>query len=176
LDARSGEPIGGPLGHDAVVTAASFSPDGTRIVTASLDHSVRIWDAQSGRPIGQPFHHDDRVMSASFSLGGTRIVTASGNAARIWDVTADLEAPIPEWFPLLLETLGGKQFNEDGSLVDKKQDLFEVRPQLLALKGDDFWSRFGRWFFTQGPERTISPNSGVTVRQWKENQQEAARH
>jgi hypothetical protein len=34
---------------------------------------------------------------------------------------------------------------------------------VLALKGDDFWSRFGRWFFIRGPERTISPDSKITV-------------
>jgi hypothetical protein len=91
-------------------------------------------------------------------------------------VAADLEAPLPEWFPLLLEALGGKRFNEDGALVDKKQELFEVHKQLLALKGNNFWSRLGRWFAIRGPERTISPNSTVTVREWEENQQKAAAH
>jgi hypothetical protein len=127
-------------------------------------------------PSTEPLHDNNWVPAANFSPDGTRIVTASGNTARIWDVAVDLEASLPEWFPLLLETLGGKRFNEDGSLVDKKQDLFEVREQSLALKGDDFWSRFGRWFVRQGPERTISPNSSVTVREWEENQQKVAGH
>jgi WD40 repeat protein len=34
------------------VNRAAFSPDGTRVVTASFDHTARIWDAaprSSGR-------------------------------------------------------------------------------------------------------------------------------
>jgi WD40 repeat protein len=33
---------------------AAFSPDGTRIVTASWDNTARLWDAESGKPIGEP--------------------------------------------------------------------------------------------------------------------------
>src|SRR5271165_3436631 len=176
-DAQSGNPIGQPLQHDDEVRVASYSPDGTRIVTASADHTARIWDAQSGEPIGQPLRHDGEVRTASFSPDGTQILTASTDStARIWDVAVDLEASLPQWVPILLEALAGKRLDEEGSLVDKTQDLFEVRQQLLALNQDDFWSRLGHWFVTPGPERTIGPNSTVTVREWEENQEKAAEY
>ena len=31
-------------GHDGAVSSAAFSPDGSRIVTASCDNTGRIWD------------------------------------------------------------------------------------------------------------------------------------
>jgi WD40 repeat protein len=38
------QPIGQPLtGHEDQVRSAAFSPDGKRIVTASLDKTARIW-------------------------------------------------------------------------------------------------------------------------------------
>jgi WD40 repeat protein len=39
-------------GHTIVVTSVSFSPDGTRIVTGSLDATVQLWDAGTGQPVG----------------------------------------------------------------------------------------------------------------------------
>jgi len=73
---------------------ASFSPDGTRIVTSSFDLLAQVWDAATGQPIGKPMEHGASVESASFSPDGTRIVTVSGErgseeiqAARVWDAT-----------------------------------------------------------------------------------------
>ena len=43
-DVASGKPIGDFKGHDDLVTSAAFSPDGTRIVTASVDKTARVWD------------------------------------------------------------------------------------------------------------------------------------
>ena len=75
------------LGHDDAVSSAAFSPDGTRIVTASYDKTARVWDAATGQPIGEPLKgHESAVMSAAFSPDGKRIVTASeDNTARVWD-------------------------------------------------------------------------------------------
>ena len=68
------------------VTAASFSPDGRRIVTGSVDKTARVWDAESGKPVGEPMRHEGSVNAASFSPDGRRIVTASyDKTARVWD-------------------------------------------------------------------------------------------
>ena len=168
-DAESGKPVGVPLRHKAQVRAASFSADGRRVVTASWDNTARVWDTESGKPLGEPLRHEGEVnaaavFAASFSADGRRVVTASlDNTARVWDVAVDLDLPLPLWVPELAEALGGAKFNDQGLLVSPDKSIVELRSELLALKGDDFWSRFGRWFFMRGPERTISPNSKVTV-------------
>ena len=38
-------------GHSDVITSVSFSPDGTKIVTGSVDKTAIIWDAESGEKI-----------------------------------------------------------------------------------------------------------------------------
>ncbi len=88
------------LVHDGSVEAASFSPDGARIVTASDDHTARLWDAATGKELAR-FAHDGSVKAASFSPDGARIVTVSdiesGNLsinkteARVWDAATDKE-------------------------------------------------------------------------------------
>jgi len=73
-------------GHSAQLPSAAYSPDGTRIVTASNDNTARIWDAKTGAQLAVLLGHGDHVESAAYSPDGTRIVTASRDkTARIWD-------------------------------------------------------------------------------------------
>jgi hypothetical protein len=74
-------------GHESFVHSAAFSPDGSRIVTASADKTARIWDAASAKQIAVLRGHDSYVYFAAFNPDGSRTVTASGDkTARIWDV------------------------------------------------------------------------------------------
>ncbi|WP_228116604.1 WD40 repeat domain-containing protein [Limnospira indica] len=59
--------------------SATFSPDGSQIVTASQDGTARLWDTQ-GNLIAVFQGHQDWVYSASFSPDGKHILTASGAA------------------------------------------------------------------------------------------------
>ena len=100
------------LRHEYRVNSAQFSPDGTRIVTASSDYTARVWDAASGKPIGGPLLHEDVVMSAQFSPEGTRIVTASDDqTARVWDAATGKSLGLP----LRHESgVNSAQFSADG--------------------------------------------------------------
>ena len=93
-DAETLRRVGSPLRHPARVTSAAFSPDGKRIVTASEDGSLRIFEATTGRllAVSSPdctlFDGRRRCIAAhaaSFSPNG-KLVLAEGNAiARIRD-------------------------------------------------------------------------------------------
>jgi WD40 repeat protein/serine/threonine protein kinase len=72
--------------HERPLTSAEFTRDGHRVVTASLDHTARIWDARSGEALGPPLQHDGPVRQAAFSHDDRRVVTASEDGtARVWD-------------------------------------------------------------------------------------------
>lgn len=85
-DARTGTQLASLVGHGGIVWSAEFSPDGTRLVTASGDKTARIWNAATGDPVTPALEHGGVVWSAVFSPDNTRVVTASADhTARIWD-------------------------------------------------------------------------------------------
>ena len=69
--------------------SARFSPDGLKIVSASRDKTVQVWDAASGNCEQKMTGHIDRVMSAVFSPDGLKIVSASAdNTVRVWSTAS----------------------------------------------------------------------------------------
>ena len=76
-------------GHDDWVYGAAWSPDGMRIVSASVDNSVRVWSADgTGLPLILRGHETTAGMRGDrpFSPDGRRIVSASDDATvRIWN-------------------------------------------------------------------------------------------
>ena len=78
-----------------MVWSAAFSPDGRRIVTASFDHTARIWDADTAKQLAVLSGHGDGVWSAAWSPDGRRIVTASADqTVRIWDAAAGVQLAV----------------------------------------------------------------------------------
>ena len=39
-------------GHTSEVLSVAFSPDGTRVVSGSLDRLVKVWDVETGAEVG----------------------------------------------------------------------------------------------------------------------------
>ncbi len=73
-------------GHTAPVHDVAYSPDGSRIVSASNDHTARIWDARTGVQLQVLTGHAREVRSAVYSADGTEILTGSlDGTARTWD-------------------------------------------------------------------------------------------
>jgi WD40 repeat protein len=66
--------------------AASYSPDGSLLATASDDSTAQIFDVSTLVPLA-PFTHPDRVKSARLSPDNLRLITACNDGiARIWNI------------------------------------------------------------------------------------------
>jgi len=74
-------------GHTASVAIVAFSPDGTRILTGSVDASMRLWDTSTGQVARIFKGHTKTVQSVAFSSDGKQIVSGSQDQlVKIWDV------------------------------------------------------------------------------------------
>ena len=79
------------LGHDGPATAVAFSPDGTRVATASRDWSARVFHAATGEQLARLDHHD-AVYAVAFSPDGTKVATGdSGGTAQLFDAATGAE-------------------------------------------------------------------------------------
>ena len=60
------------------MTSVAFSPNGHRLVTGSLDGTVRLWDVDTGQPVGAPLTgHRAPVWSVAFSADGRHLASTS---------------------------------------------------------------------------------------------------
>ena len=74
------------------VIGCAVSPDGTWIVSASEDKTLKIWDAATGAERATLTGHTDVVNGCAVSPDGTWIVSASGDhTLKIWDAATGAE-------------------------------------------------------------------------------------
>ena len=171
--------------HENWVTSAQFSPDSQRVVTASADGTVRLWDAASGKPVGEPmksgpplnsaqFSGDNTLLwnivgkySAQFSPDSQRVVTASVNMAQVWDASGK---PIGE--PMKHETyVFSAQFSPDGQRVvtaswDKTARLWDAtsgKPIGEPMKHE---SSVCSAQFSPDGRRVVTASWDMTARVW----------
>jgi WD40 repeat protein/serine/threonine protein kinase len=132
-------------GHEGPVVALAYSPDGTRLATASQDQTARVWDPTTGNLIHTLRGHAGYIHSLTYSPDGSRLVTASEDqTARVWD---------PDTGNLITTLQGheggvtGLAYSPDGSRlttsgVDETTRVWDPNTgKLIAVFRNDGWSR-----------------------------------
>ena len=116
-------------GHTGPVRSIAFNSDGSKLITASDDHTVKIWNGGTGAfidslPVG------GQVMNASFSPDKIHIVTASSEGdVYIWTTEASVQSAKKTKIPINLTKgkVWDARYSSDGTrIITASDDGFAV--------------------------------------------------
>ncbi|KAF8833954.1 WD40 repeat-like protein [Paxillus ammoniavirescens] len=89
------KPVMTMSGHEERVLGITYLPGGERIVTCSLDKTVRIWNVETGEQEGTTMEHE-AVVGVAVTRDGKRIISGGDDKRiRVWDV--ETHELIEEW-------------------------------------------------------------------------------
>ncbi len=133
-----------PIGHTGTINTAVFSPDGKYVLTASRDHTARIYEVSSGKELHVLTGHTSYVSSAVFSPDGKYALTASWDkTARIYELSSGKTVHV---LPGHKHWLNSAVFSPDAKYVltasnDKTARIYEVasEKELHILSGHKRW-------------------------------------
>ncbi len=110
-----------------------FAPDGHRVVTASGDGQVQMWDVNSGELLAT-LPDGRRVY---FSHNGKQLISV-GKAVQVWDVSQGKQPAVTWNIPGFTEFSPLLMFTGDGDdLVTASSDAFQIWPQNEAAFTED---------------------------------------
>jgi WD40 repeat protein len=156
-------------GHAGNVKSVSYSPDGRRVVSGSLDRTIRVWDARSGAGLTILQGHEEGVLSVSYSPDGSRIVSGSADRTiRVWDAESGGELAV-----LRGHECGINQvcFSPDGRRIvsgsaDKTVRVWDVHTaaELAVLRGHE--DSVKSVSYSPDGSRIVSGSLDKTIRIW----------
>ena len=156
-DAATGAALVPPMVHDSALREANFSPDGRLAITVDHD-GLQVWDAFTGQPVGIKIRQPSSPGIGHDTCGGRVPFFADGSAAVWGHTTSRMQLidtqipplPVPDWFPTMLELIGGQRIGStDSPETIELDEIFEAR---RSWKGKNetgleyYEKRSSRWF------------------------------
>ena len=84
-------------GHNHFVSDVVISSDGQFALSASWDHTLRLWDLNTGQTTRQFVGHTSDVLSVSFSADNRQIVSGSRDRTiKLWNTLGECKFDIKE--------------------------------------------------------------------------------
>lgn len=157
------------VGHGHYVFHVDFDGDRQRLVTASVDQTVRLWDLPTGAP-GPVLEHPVQLLKVALALGGDRLVAIGVESPQAWLWDPNTGVPVAE----LVGHKGkitGVAVSPDGSRIattslDGTTRLWQAEDgalvRTLAAAGAPAWNPGGRLLALAGSDGQTRLFDGTT--------------
>ncbi len=162
---ETGQTVTPLLVHNERVIFASFSADGSRVVTGCNDGVAMIWDSHTGKQVTPPLVHKvEEIYFGLFSPDGRRVLISDvGITARIWDT--ETGHPITPYLGIT-SGVGMAAYSPDGrrvatgGITPRIWDVETGKPLTPPFENnsDGFVVSFspdGRWVVASGENNTF---------------------
>jgi WD40 repeat protein/energy-coupling factor transporter ATP-binding protein EcfA2 len=108
-----GQELAMTLVHGDALVGLSFSPDGTRLVTASRDGTAQVWDVERRSKISSPMSVPGQMTSMALSHDGKLLATGLDHGEILfWNLETQEQLPLRFMHGEAVESL---QFHRDGA-------------------------------------------------------------
>jgi WD40 repeat protein len=141
------------------VVSVAFSPDGSRLVSGSLDNTIRLWDASTGAEIRRLGGHIQPVTQVAMSDDGATIASTdmSGDVL-LWNVATGERLPSDE---------GARDLLEQWLALSPPMEPTRIEGiGAVILAGEAEW-RLARREQVRSPERGPSPALARILDRWE---------
>jgi WD40 repeat protein len=155
--------------HEKRINGVAVTPDGKQAISASSDHTLKVWDLQSGEMLHTLTGHESDVLDVTVAPDGRRAVSVSGDKTLIvWDFCTGkqsrrIKSPAAEW-AVIVSADGARAVSgaQDGRLRFWDLDQGRLVRTLRRVHKDAVWQ-----VAVSTDERlAVSASQDGTLRSW----------
>ncbi|MGH2412846.1 MAG: WD40 repeat domain-containing protein [Microcystaceae cyanobacterium] len=72
--------------HTETITGLAYTPDGSKLLTASEDRTVKVWDLDTGQLLYTLTGHSSGIRAIAMNPDGQTLASASNDGVRLWNI------------------------------------------------------------------------------------------